>query len=544
LLWRLGDAAASLSQAHVSNEVLLTLSRLDDQLSPGRFPVPLADTARGRWVSELFVSRPVATFIVLSALFGALTIALTPPLRGPDEPPHFLRTYGLLVGEIVPSITDERGRKGIFLPADLHRDIQLYEHALYPLYRHTDTTFTVVLQTYARLRAEAEVTQLASPPPVFGLYAGSEGYSPAPYLPYLPGLALARLLDLDFPSTIYLTRLVGFVILTAIMALAIALVPHLQWPFVLIGLLPSALFSRSVLGADAGSLAFAMMVTALALRGAHQLPTAGASMRSLGMTMCVLSKPPMLAFIVLELMRPVKRGSAAESLDMIDRGPRGRTVPAPLAWDWWRAAIVILPALILAAAWVAASSAEVAAWRLVEGSTVPLEHYQPLWKLRFLLDEPWHFFRLLAGTWRYLDDYALQLIGILGSLDMPLRPWVYPVLGAALIVAFCTPFDLDRRRRRRVAAIAGLSALGYVLAVFLIFYLVWTGLDQEQIEGVQGRYFVVALPLVAVIFAGILNRGLSQTARGRSAVLGSFLSGCATLDAVLRSDWKLALLPM
>ena len=28
------------------------------------------------------------------------------------------------------------------------------------------------------------------------------------------------------------------------------------------------------------------------------------------------------------------------------------------------------------------------------------------------------------------------------------------------------------------------------------------------------------------------------------AVLGSILAGCATLDAVLRSDWKLALLPI
>jgi len=218
----------------------------------------------------------------------------------------------------------------------------------------------------------------------------------------------------------------------------------------------------------------------------------------------------------------------------------------PRAMRRWRsAAIVMLPALALSVAWVAASSAEVAAWRLVEeGGTVPLEHYQPLWKLGFLLDEPWHFPRLLLGTWHYLDDYARQLIGILGSLDMPLRPWVYPVLGAVLIAAFCAPADLDRPRRRRLAAIAGLTATGYILAVFLIFYLVWTGLDQDQIEGVQGRYFVVVLSLAAVILAALLKGGLSLPARAWTAVLGSVLAGGATLDAVLRTDWKLALLPI
>jgi uncharacterized membrane protein len=214
------------------------------------------------------------------------------------------------------------------------------------------------------------------------------------------------------------------------------------------------------------------------------------------------------------------------------------------AWRWRSAAIVMVPALALSVAWVAASSAEVAAWRLVEGGTVPLEHYQPLWKLGFLLDEPWHFPRLLLGTWHYLDDYAQQLVGILGSLDMPLRPWVYPLLGAVLIAAFCAPFALDLSSRRRLAVVAGVTALGYMLAVFLIFYLVWTGLDQDQIEGVQGRYFVVVLPLVAVIFAALLRGGLSLPARAWTAVLGGVLAGCATLDAVLRADWQLALLPI
>jgi hypothetical protein len=520
------------------------MTQLQD-VSASSLPARIAGASIGERAAQLLLARPAAVFILLSALFGLLTLALTPPLRGPDEPPHFLRAYGLLAGDVVPSVADARGRKGVFLPAALHRDMELYEGALDALYQDDGASVPGVWQSYARLRAEAAAAPPVSTPAVFAPYAGSEGYSPVPYLPYLPGLALARLIDLDFPSTIYLTRLSGFIFLTAVMAWAIALVPHLQWPFVLIGLLPSALFSRSVLGADGAALAGAMMVTALALRGVYRLPAGGAWMRSLWMSLCVLSKPPMLAFILLELVRPPAPAPAQRRADPIHRGSGARALRAALAGRWRSPAIVMLAALALSAAWVAASSAEVAAWRLVEeGGTVPLEHYQPLWKLGFLLEEPWHLPRLLIGTWHYLDDYARQLIGILGWLDMPLRPWVYPVLGAVLIAACCAPADPDPPRRRRLAVIAGLTALGYILAVFLIFYLVWTGLDQDQIEGVQGRYFVVVLPLAAVMFAVLLKGGLPLPARAWTAVLGSILAGVATVDAVLRSDWKLSLLPV
>jgi hypothetical protein len=54
----------------------------------------------------------------------------------------------------------------------------------------------------------------------------------------------------------------------------------------------------------------------------------------------------------------------------------------------------------------------------------------------------------------------------------------------------------------------------------------------------------VVLPLAALILAALLKGGLSLPARAWTAVLGGVLAGGATLDAVLRSDWKLALLPI
>src|SRR5207249_602270 len=126
----------------------------------------------------------------------AAAVALTPPLRGADEPAHFLRAYAVLTGEIIPSTFDDRGRKGIFLPAELQRQKDVYETALGGIYRSGAErwSFQEVLAEHDRLRGNRSAEPDA---PVFVPYGGSEGYSGAPYLPYLPALALARLIDLD-----------------------------------------------------------------------------------------------------------------------------------------------------------------------------------------------------------------------------------------------------------------------------------------------------------------------------------------------------------
>src|SRR5262245_56423940 len=83
-------------------------------------PVAAAAAAsewRLRWPAAL--THPAAIFAALSIVFGIAIIAVTAPLRGPDEAAHFLRAYGVAAGHIVPSQQDAQSRKGIVLPIDL-----------------------------------------------------------------------------------------------------------------------------------------------------------------------------------------------------------------------------------------------------------------------------------------------------------------------------------------------------------------------------------------------------------------------------------------
>jgi uncharacterized membrane protein len=317
---------------------------------------------------------------------------------------------------------------------------------------------------------------------------------------------------------LYLMRAFGLIAVTAVTAFAIAVVPRLKWAFLVIALLPSALYSRAVVSADGPSLACAMMAVALMARGMLSPAADRPWQQSLWLALGALTKPPQLALVLLEAMkRPL------------------RALPR----QWKQAAVVVVPSVILTGAWTLASSADVAAYRLTEYMDVRPEEFDPVWKLQFMLHEPLLFPRLLLHSF---TDYGVamwqQLIGVLGWLDTPLAGWTYPVLTVLLLASFFAPLEADHATGRRIAFACALTVVGYCFAVFLIFFLVWTALDATQIDGVQGRYFVPALPVVALGTAALVRRGFSENARAAIALAAAALSCAAAFQAVLRVDWN------
>jgi uncharacterized membrane protein len=456
---------------------------------------------------------PAVLFALISFLAGALLVAITPPLRGPDEAQHFLRAYGITQGDLVPSTLDAEGRKGLYIPARIERELKFFEDKRFA-HRTPGFTYWSVFAAHA---------ERASPPadadlPVFVLYGGAEGYSPIPYLPYAAAIAIGRAADLDFLALLYLMRVFGLVVVTAVTALSIVLVPRLKWSFLLIALLPSALYSRAVVSADGPSLACSMMAVALMTRGVLAPATNRPWQQSLWLALGALAKPPQLALILLELMKQPARA---------------------LARHWKSAALVMLPAVILTALWTIAGSADVAAYRLTDTMDTPPEQFDPIWKLGFMFRDPLLFPTLLVKSF---TDYGVQLwhqlIGVLNWLDTPLAGWTYPVLTALLLASFFGPLEVERATGRRIALACALAVAGYCFAVFLIFFLVWTALDATQIDGVQGRYFVPALPAVALGTAALVRRGLSKNIRAVIALAAAALSCAAAFQAVLRVDWN------
>jgi len=466
------------------------------------------EKVRARSIRYL-IGRPAAIFVVLATLFGLPAIVLIPPLRGADEPAHFLRAYGIAHGQVAPKLVDEHGRKGLFLPAAMHDGYDYFETVRYrfgtPQFNYRD-----VFAEYVRRKPAP-----ADAAPVFLLYAGSEGYAPLAYLPYLPAVWLARALGLDFVMTLLLMRLFGFVTAGALAAYAIALVPRLGWPFLLIAMLPIALFERSIVAADGTALSLAMLVTAVSLRAACG-QSAPLWQRSLWMTLCVLIKPSQVALIGLEAM--VRPFSA-------------------LLQHWRVSLLVVGPGLLLTVLWLLVGGADVAAWRMIEGTGEPAEHFRIGWKLLFLFEQPKHFLHAMLGSLANTYDLWRESIGGLGWRDTHLPLAVYSLLSAMFLATSLVRLDVSRRVRGRIVAAATVTVLGYWIAIFLIFYLAWTPIQTEFIHGVQGRYFTIILPPAALAIAAGINRGPPGRVTAAIALAGALLSGVAMLDAVIRTQW-------
>jgi uncharacterized membrane protein len=458
---------------------------------------------------------PVTAFAAVSLLFGTLIILATPPLRGPDETAHFLRAYGVALGDIVPSSRDAEGRKGILLPARLYEGFDYFESVRV---REKEAGFNYKPVFHGYFNRPPFATN-SDPPPTFVPYGGSEGYSPVAYLPQIAAALVARAVDLDFLATLYLMRFAGLVAMTALIALAIATVPQFAWPVLAIATLPAAVYGRSVISADGSALAAALMVTALWLRGIWSPQLLLHARLSFWLTLGALTKPTNLVFVLLGLMTP---------LDL-------------RAKCWGRVLATVLPAVVVALIWILRSSADVAAWRMVEITGQDASAFDPSVKLSYLLSQPPHF---PAAVLASLHENGLavlwrQTIGVLGLFDTVLQPWVYPTVTALLLGTLFMRLPITAAARREVAVIAGATAFAYVVAVYLVCYLVFTPLDADMVWGMQGRYLVPILALVAIAVAALVDRAADERLSAAMAISAAVLSGGASVEAILRADWGL-----
>src|SRR2546423_6564879 len=82
---------------------------------------------------------------------------------------------------------------------------------------------------------------------------------------------------------------------------------------------------------------------------------------------------------------------------------------------WPSLAIVVLPGIILSPLWVVAVSADIAVWRLLEERNDSSEQFDPLWKLLYMWEHPYHF---PLAAWTAVSGWAGRLwqglIGIVG----------------------------------------------------------------------------------------------------------------------------------
>ena len=280
-------------------------------------------------------------------------------------------------------------------------------------------------------------------------------------------------------------------------------------------MLPAAFYGRSVINADGSALAAAIVVTALWLRGAICPQRLAPGWQSLWMVLNALTKAPNVTFVLLELrLLKEKRG-------------------------FRRLVVVVLPAIAAAAAWTLSSGADTAIWRMVEITGRSPDAFDPSAKLSHMIEHPLHFPLAVLGALdaKSIAELWRQTIGVLGLFDTVLLGWVYPAVSALVLASFFAPLSLARSDRLQISLSAAVTTIAYIAVVYLISYMVFTPSDANRVWGVQGRYFIPILPLVAITLGSLASRGFDERAAAALAIASSVLSGCASVEAILRTDW-------
>jgi Predicted membrane protein (DUF2142) len=160
-------------------------------------------------------AQPVTVFILLSLAFGSLIIFATPPLRGPDEIAYFLRVYSYARGEVLPPAEID-GRKGIFIESELNNQLQFFRSAgeWFARAREDGVRYGQIMAAYRdATRPNDDASDQAF---VFAPFAGTEGYNPVVYIPYIAAGAIWRLFGLNFPDMLPFMRLLGLATFTAV----------------------------------------------------------------------------------------------------------------------------------------------------------------------------------------------------------------------------------------------------------------------------------------------------------------------------------------
>lgn len=452
-------------------------------------PAPVTHGVRRR----LSLQGTEYRFGLLLAIFGLAFVFVLPPVQAPDEAGHFLSSYSLAHGQLLPP-HDAEGWAATDVPVSFLR-IQMCPE---------DQSNRQHIRELLKLRSTGERCQQS--------LGNLSIYSFFPYVPQAVGMRLACWLKLRPLLVMYAGRLGNLVFGIFCVVLAIRLVPFGKLLFGAIALLPMTVHQFASLSADAPTNGLCLVLVAALLRLAVSSSTDRPPVPTLALLLLTfavaLTKVPYALLALLYFgMSPGQSSSRRR---------------------YWLTGMLILA---VAAAGVAASFALTSPYLLdhPQGRIFASKSGQ----MHFLCTHPLHY------LWVFLDTVAahgfawIYSLFVLGSLDTPLN--MLPSFGCLFFLAVLAMADgkPEGAISWRLWSVGAAVTLLIVSVILTSQYVWWTPVAAQRIEGTQGRYFI---PLLPMFFLLLRNGGIRVTANER------FLARMTLCAAALFLTYSLAVL--
>jgi len=305
-------------------------------------------------------------------------------------------------------------------------------------------------------------------------------YMPLVYLPQIAAIKLYRGAGASLQATIHAARVANGLAALAIIGLALIMLPETLGLFVLVLIgLPKWMQLFASNSADPMDVAIAMAVLAFCCRAQTAArPPAGwhFALAALGVMALGGARPPLLAMAL------------------------------PLAWAaWhhrsWRGLAATGTAVALCLAWWASVLPYVRDARTpVTGTfaekTIQFAVYWPTMIAQTLAERGQFYLATFVGEMGYGDARSGQFYAL------PL--WSYAIAGLIIALGLAALGDRHFRSGRATTAVHALTGLAVIGGIFLSLAAGCTNLGEMTIQGVQGRYFMIPLAVLAAAGAGAL----------------------------------------
>jgi len=341
-----------------------------------------------------------------------------------------------------------------------------------------------VTQTVALAR-EAGAIRWSGPKDHVNFQATAQ-YGPFLYLPQAFGIVFGRLAGLSLARTLVAVRLINGFTACVVGFLALSICKRGRALTFATLLLPMTLSQFSSASQDALLISLSILAVAMASRALTRdrpASTGEFAVFAFIVVATTLARPPQFALAFLAPAFLSRRDPALRSKGLI--------------------AAVVVGIVIF---WM----------RILSGLTPPIPPELSLsGQFHRLIADP---FLLPAVMMNYFTQHLVWLpetvIGYLGWTDTPMPNWYYLTAAGALVMAMIAPNSRDRGSALWPGTLALLTFGALLSAVCAALYITWTPLGWATINGVQGRYLLPVLPLLAWVvpeYGPRLKRMLAPT---------------------------------
>ena len=436
---------------------------MEDERLSGRSPVASTDRDR-RFIARVYLWIAAPVLILLCFL--------TQPLHSLDEPAHFLRVVQLSGGSVLPVLGPDRKSTGSYEEAGTRKFAGFYGTG-YENYRQWQNKVTPseLSALYAITNGKANKQ--------FIQHSNTTIYFPIVYAAPVAAVYVARMIT-DRPLVwLYVGRLANALVGAALTYLVLRHATRGQFLFFAAALLPITLFQMAALSADS-----LLVPAAMALALIFGRVIEGRSLSAAEWVAAVLAGAFVglgkFAYLPLVVMLPLVAVLVRRRFDRCVIGVGLATAAIVIVWVLWSARIHNL---------VFTMRQDDVASKINVQAQISLILAHPLVFAKALLKA------LGLGK---LKTYFFSLSGgVIGWFDV----WLASPITALNFIVLTATFLVDYRARTAPMIVRSgiyLACLASFIAIFLLLYLQWNAVGANDIDGVQGRYFLPLLPFVCV----------------------------------------------